>query len=426
LTAQAGFLILAIVNDSAPVCPTEIEMPFYLSHPVDFRRHNDETKRVWDAYRARRPYRVPVTLSGSISNLFCNPAINDTGYTFRDFFERPEAQVKAQLAYRKWWRYNLVYDQEMGPPEKGWSISVDFQNSYEAGWFGCILVYPDGAVPDALPMLQERKERLYELEPPDPLRGNLYARVMDFFEFMQDRCPSMEFDGRPVIPPSSIPGEGTDGPFTVACKLRGLTEMCLDMYEDRAYFHDLMKYVTANTIKRIRAIKEWRWARKPESKDRGKYQVADWGFADDAIAMLSTEQYREFVLPYHQELRAAFSDGGRISMHLCGDATHLYSFMRDNLNAYSFDTGFPVDFGALRRNLGPEVQIFGGPSIMALKDGTPASVRAEVRRICKSGITEGGRFVLREGNNMAPCTPVENVEAMYDAAKEYGQYDSPR
>lgn len=37
---------------------------------------------------------------------------------------------------------------------------------------------------------------------------------------------------------------------------------------------------------------------------------------------------------------------------------------------------------------------------------------------------EGGRFVLREGNNLAPCTPVENVEAMYGAGKIFGLYET--
>jgi len=35
---------------------------------------------------------------------------------------------------------------------------------------------------------------------------------------------------------------------------------------------------------------------------------------------------------------------------------------------------------------------------------------------------DGGRFVLREGNNLAPCTPLENIEAMYEAGKLYGRY----
>jgi hypothetical protein len=35
---------------------------------------------------------------------------------------------------------------------------------------------------------------------------------------------------------------------------------------------------------------------------------------------------------------------------------------------------------------------------------------------------EGGRFVLIAANNLAPCTPVEHVVALYEAAKEYGVY----
>jgi uroporphyrinogen-III decarboxylase len=35
---------------------------------------------------------------------------------------------------------------------------------------------------------------------------------------------------------------------------------------------------------------------------------------------------------------------------------------------------------------------------------------------------EGGRFVLREGNNLAPGIPLENLWAMYDTVKEYGVY----
>jgi len=36
---------------------------------------------------------------------------------------------------------------------------------------------------------------------------------------------------------------------------------------------------------------------------------------------------------------------------------------------------------------------------------------------------EGGRFILREANNLAPCTPVENVVAFYQAGKEFGRYE---
>jgi uroporphyrinogen-III decarboxylase len=93
--------------------------------------------------------------------------------------------------------------------------------------------------------------------------------------------------------------------------------------------------------------------------------------------------------------------------------------LRDELGVYEFDTGFPVDFGRLRRELGPEVTIWGGPDVMILKDGTPAQVAEETMRILESGICAGGRFVLREGNNLAPHTPRANLLAMYEAVRTW-------
>jgi len=54
---------------------------------------------------------------------------------------------------------------------------------------------------------------------------------------------------------------------------------------------------------------------------------------------------------------------------------------------------------------------------MILKTGTPQEVAQETDRILNSGILEGGKFVLREGNNLAPYTPFANLDAMYQKAR---------
>lgn len=399
-------------------------MSYFVSQKIDFKRHNEEIKKVWEAYNARTPYRIPVKVCGSIRNLFSNPDINTTGYTFEDYFKNPQAQIECQLAFQKYYQFNWLCDNEMGMglPETGWQIGIDFQNCYDAGWFGCPLVYSGNGVPDTKPILQENKGKLYDMEQPDPLRGNLLGRAMEFFEYMRNKCPKMEFEGLPVKGPVTIPGEGTDGPLDAAYKLRGATELCIDMYEDPKYYHDLMSFVTENIIRRIKTIKQWRWSVNPDSPDKGKIKNSPYGFADDAIAMLSTRQYEEFVFPYHKKLVEEFSAGGRNGIHLCGDSTRHFKFLKEQLNIYSFDTGFPVNFTNLRKELGPEVEISGGVTIMLLKDGTPEQIRNEVKRICESGIMEGGRFILKEANNLAPCTPVENIIAMYEAGKQFGVY----
>jgi len=88
----------------------------------------------------------------------------------------------------------------------------------------------------------------------------------------------------------------------------------------------------------------------------------------------------------------------------------------------SFDTGFPVDHGGLRRELGPDVEILGGPEAPLLRGGTAEEVYARTRDILRSGVMDGGRFVLREANNLPPCCPEANLDAMYRACLEHGVY----
>jgi uroporphyrinogen-III decarboxylase len=216
---------------------------------------------------------------------------------------------------------------------------------------------------------------------------------------------------------------GNDGPFTVACALRPPDLLMTDMTDDPAYFHRLIGLITDAMVARIKALRGY-YDRPLVTKDA-------CGLADDACAMLSARTYREFVLPYHRRLVEQLADrkaikatgSGRISMHLCGDASHLFRTMVDELGINVFDTGFPIHHGKVRRELGPDVWIQGGPTVQTLKDGTPAEVFQETRRILLSGVKAGGRFVLREGNNLAPCTPMDNIEAMYRPCLEFGRLD---
>jgi uroporphyrinogen-III decarboxylase len=396
-------------------------MSFFLTEPYDFDAHNDEVRRVWDAYHAGTPERVPVSIVGSITNYLLNSKLNTHGWTFRDFFENPDVQIFAELEFQKWQRFNLVFDQEMGLPET-WQVRVNFQNSYDAGWVGCPLRFWEGQVPDTEEILKDDKDKLFNLPAELPIDHGLLARAAEFYEYMQKKCPTLEFEGRPVLAPQGYLGEGCDGPLDLAYKLRGAENLLVDMLADEDYYHALMTWITDNLIRRMKALRERRWARYPDSPDNGVFRAKHFYFADDAIALISTEQYREFVYPYHRRIFDAFSDGSGASMHLCGDATRHFPFLAREFNVVAFDTGFPVDHGRLREELGPEVQINGGPTVMTVKDGSPADIEAEVRRICASGVMRGGKFVMIAANNLAPRTPVENIRALYEATKQWGRY----
>lgn len=396
-------------------------MSFFLSKTIDFAEHNEENRRVWEAYHAGRPYRVPVSVAGSITNYMLNPVLNIREWSFEQYFTDPAVQISAQLEFQKWHRLHLICDKEMGLPSDGWNVYVDFQNCYDAAWFGCPVHYFSGQLPDTEPILAENKMALYDMPDELPHDNGIMARGIEFRERMHEMCPSLEFEGKPVIAPAGYPGEGTDGPFELALKVRGAENVMIDMFEDEKYYHDLLSYITENLIRRIKKMRELHWAADPKTPNAGNHK-GPYGFADDAVALISTEHYEEFVLPYHKRLVEEFSDGSGVGIHLCGNATHHFKFLKEKLGVVSFDTGFPVDHGGLRRELGPEIAIMGGPTVMTVKYGTPAEVEAETKRICESGVMDGGKFILIAANNLAPCTPVENVAALYEAGKTWGKY----
>jgi len=373
----------------------------------DFATHNAEVREMWAAYNAGTPYRTPIIVGINSRYFMFNEAANPAGLEFKEYFENPDVMFDAQLQYQRWSRFNVLQDQELGLPEK-WTVSVDFQNFSEAALFGCPIEYMKGQVPDTLPAFADAPERIMEGGVPGPFTG-IMAKALSYYEHFQKRAAQETFLGRPIaVHPF---GAWTDGVFTVACNLFGPDVVCIMMMEEPDRLRALLDFVSATLIGRLKA---WRQLCNVPDPD------PNYSYADDSIALISNETYREFILPYHKQLCDTFGAGSAPrSIHLCGDSTRHFATLQSELHIQSFDTGFPVDFGNLRKELGPKVRINGGPHVELMLRATPERIRAEVKRVMESGVLEGGLFTLREGNNLAPYTPLENTEAMYHAGREF-------
>jgi uroporphyrinogen-III decarboxylase len=385
-----------------------------MSEQPDIIQHNEEAKAVWDAYYAGNPIRVPVTLWADARYYLLDPAFNpDETITFQDFIEDPMVMMDVQLRAidLRSETVSLYCDDQAGPPEK-YIVTVDMLRFFDAGFFGCELEFRKGQMPDTTPILRgDNKNLLFDKGLPDPLMGGVFTWAHHTYDQIKDKIDKDEtYRGKPL---EFMPfGLGTDGPLTVATSLRG-ADFYLDFYTDPDFVHQLLDYITEGTIARIKAHREF----------FGMPLVTEtWSFADDAVQMLSTDMVREFVLPYHQKLKKALTTAEHIALHLCGDATRHFKMFRDELGINSFDTGFPIDFGAMRQVLGPDVVIQGGVRAPQLAQDTPENIYNEARRILESGIMEGGRFILKEANDLAPCTPMDNLNALYQAARTFGIY----
>lgn len=392
---------------SLPASVSLTDLPYEL--PSDA-----EKQAVVDAFEAGRPTRVPMILGNNVRVVLMSPDWNPEGITFQQYMEDPETHVKIALRHQLYQRQVLgkVSDIRCEPPEV-WQAPLMVFNIYEAASLGAPVKYFDQQVPDTQVCLtDDNRESIFEVDIDNPLDLPFHKKYLAFEQQMQKIVKDMTFEGRPVqVPPWSQ--MGTDGPVTVAMNLRG-PEFMMDLIEDPDYADRLMAFLIRAALRRRQAF-----ARKVGSKGS-----AHMGIADDSCAMLSEAMYRQQVLPHHRTWYEAEPKAVRRGLHMCGDATHLFPTIHQQLNVTAFDTGFPVDFADLREKLGPEVRIQGGPEVALLVSGTPYRIYQRTRDILRSGVMAGGRFILREGNNLPPNVPLENLAAMYQANLEFGQYPS--
>ncbi|MDR3692677.1 MAG: uroporphyrinogen decarboxylase family protein [Fimbriimonas sp.] len=377
---------------------------------LDFELHNEETRRVVSAYYDRQPIRVPIQVGTNTRYFMFSPDANDVGMDFRRYSEDPDVMFDTMLRFARWSRYNLLQDNELGLPEKWW-VGIDFQNYYEAAWFGCPIQYMNDQVPDTTPAFAECPEKVMENGLPDPF-GGLFGRGLEYYEHMSERAKNEEFYGRPVS--VGMPGGGTDGPMTVACNLFSPEFVCTAMVEEPDLLQTLLTFITDATIERLTAWK---------TKAGVAFPQDGFWMADDSVALISTSMLCEHILPHHRRLYDTFGTSVERGLHLCGNATRHFPTLIRELGIAAFDTGFPVDFGALREAVGPDVRIHGGPHIELMRSGTTAKVYEECQRILQTGILKGRMFLLREGNNLAPGTPLENIEAMVHAGLDFGSFE---
>jgi len=371
--------------------------------------HNQEAKEVWNAFYQGNPIRPPMAIGTNTQFFIFNHLLNPGGkVSFYDYLMNTETMMEFNLKSILWRIENIAQfcDDPIELPDQ-FNIKVDFQNLEEASYFGAPIEFLENQVPDTRPILAgDRKNALFDLPYPDPLTAGFYGKARLHYESMQDYIQKKPtFLDRPIV--IQPYGYWTGGFLTLAIALRGF-EFLTDLIEDEEYAQSLLNYLYEGIVAKVETY---------HKIFNLPFPGPEVFFTDDAIQLISLKMLKKYLLPIYLKYKSKITTAKHIKIHLCGDASRHFKMLHDELGVNEFETGFPIDFSNLRKILGPDVTIHGGPNVMILRDGSAQEVQLETRRILRSGILEGGRFVLREGNNLAPFTPFDNLKVMYEEVK---------
>src|SRR5438034_151248 len=250
------------------------------------------------------------------------------------------------------------------------------------------------------------KARLAKLARPDPYKT---ARLPGFLE----QCEALV----KAKPPTAI-GAVAVGPWTIAMLLRNPETMLLDTFEDPKFIHDLMRITTD-------FCKSW--------GDAIVKTGIGLSFSEPtaSISLISPDNYRDFIAPYHKELVDYFkAKKVGVTTHICGTTYPIYEdLVNCGFTTISFDLDQQADpklyVDQLKRftevSRGRAVAI-GNVDATKFEKTTKEAMEADVRR-CVDTAARGSAFILSTSCEIPPRSDPDAVKWFMDAAHDYGRYD---
>jgi uroporphyrinogen decarboxylase len=141
--------------------------------------------------------------------------------------------------------------------------------------------------------------------------------------------------------------------------------------------------------------------------------------------MLSPKMFRERIKPHMKRMVQSLKAKSKavVALHSCGS---VYEFIEDFIEI-GIDALNPLQANAkdmqpekVKKKAGKDLALWGSiDTHVVMTLGTPEDVRDEVRRKIEV-LGEGGGYILSADHNILIDVPPRNLEAMFEAAAEFG------
>jgi uroporphyrinogen-III decarboxylase len=378
----------------------------------------EERRRRCEMQRAlQKPDRVPVT--PLVDTWYWLPRI---GKSYEEYFSSARSMLECQLAGQKWILENVKSDH--------YRIMVHPVYCYvsEAETFGCKVEFRKNDVPWVKNHWIENEDDLARLESMDPVHGGIHGKELKLREEMLSISGEYKIRFSDGVETgitdkiglsygnfsyaSGIAGIGvagrTIGVMLVANDLRGAEGMMTDLILRPDFAKRLLEIVTDKIIQWVSCTKEL-----IADPSEGVF------VGDDGAANLSPDLYRAFLLPLQKKIKARF--GGYTTFHADAKADHILQIVAEELGIDDFSGfGFADDRELVGRLFGGRTVLCGNINPMNLESGTRESILAECRDTLEHFSRYPG-FFLKDGDNIPPATPLENVNLLHEAAVHYGR-----
>lgn len=268
-------------------------------------------------------------------------------------------------------------------------VRVPFDFVIEPEALGCEIKYPLKV--DALPMVHKHPyEKLEDLK--------MHDNVLELGRIptLLNAIKILKRDVGDLLPISSL----LHGPFTLVGEIISISKLMRWCFRNPDHVREFVDFATDFLIELGKA-----------QYDAGSDIVA---VADPVASssLIGPSMFKDFAKPALNWVADSL-DGIKV-LHICGDTNSIVPDMAE-CGYHGISIEETVDIAKAKSLVG-DVKILGNVSSKeTLLFGTPEDVKAEAKKSIEARVD-----LLEPGCGIAPSTPLDNVKAFVEAAKEFG------
>lgn len=264
----------------------------------------------------------------------------------------------------------------------------------EAEAFGAEIAFSDEAVPAVVGHMLTDAKSINDLQVPSLKAG----RIPQYLK--ANLLAARAIQDRPVF-------AGCIGPFSLAGRLYDMSAIMMLIYENPDAAHTLLAKCTQFIEKYCEALKL-----------TGVNGVL---MAEPAAGLLSNDDCKAFSSAYVRYIVNKVQDDHFIVvLHNCGNTGHCTEAMVET-GAAAYHFGNKCRMEEVIKEVPKDVLAMGNLDPVSLfKDGTPAQMREATLDLLEK-MREHPNFVLSSGCDTPPHTPIENVNAFFEALNEWNK-----
>jgi uroporphyrinogen decarboxylase len=261
---------------------------------------------------------------------------------------------------------------------------------------------------DSAPVAKEpaikNLDEVNQLKIPDPYKDPLLSELLKATRIVVDEIGHQAF----------IIGRADQGPFSLACEIRGMSEFLLDiaLNEKPNEINQLLDF--------CRQVCH-RYAIAQIEQGAHATSIGDSTSGPDVI---SPKYYRKFAYPHVKKLANDLkSENIILAYHICGNSTPIIKEMVGS-GAAILEIDQKADLQISKDAAAGKATLLGPIDPSDVMANASTDVVVEKCREAIDILAPGGGFILGPGCALPASTPDDNILAMIETAREFGQFES--